>query len=556
MTYAEASKYDYGSWKNSAYTGTRIPTFEEFIILCKRIGLHPYIELKQNGAYSQVQIQSLVSMVKKCGMAGKVTWISFASSYPEYVKAADPSARLGFLVSSVTAAVITTAQGLQTDTNEVFIDSSDYDADAVSRCQEAGLPLEIWTINNSTTIQNMDAYITGVTSDSLIAGKILHDAGMVYDYGITAVSLTGISAEYTGGNVPVGTPLSELMGISVTGYYSDGSAGAVTGYTLSGTITEGNNVITVSYDGFTATFTVTGVAGSGGEIEKTLTSISATYSGGDVAVGTDVTALSGVTVTAYYDDGTSETVTGYTLSGTIAEGENTVTVTYEGETTTFVVTDVDVVNAPVVNLSFADEHENVIPNIGTGGNQYDATVVDYNGTHVSSENGLILNGHAYANVAYRLPGNGSWTICVRGAFTTLNDTKYQRLFRTDKDMPSVFHTYDGGQDGVAAKLSGQLGATAESDKVSIAYTSVYIPETESDSTQEHAYVFVGDADSGLIRFYLDGELMASQAIISISNTVIGVGDNDQAKTYYADTITITDFRIWDTALSAEEVAAL
>jgi hypothetical protein len=78
----------------------------------------------------------------------------------------------------------------------------------------------------------------------------------------------------------------------------------------------------------------------GPEVPVTLTSISATYSGGDVAVGTDVTALSGVTVTAYYDDGTSETVTGYTLSGTIGEGENTITVTYEGVATTISVTGV------------------------------------------------------------------------------------------------------------------------------------------------------------------------------------------------------------------------
>ncbi len=76
------------------------------------------------------------------------------------------------------------------------------------------------------------------------------------------------------------------------------------------------------------------------EPEKTLSSISATYSGGDVAVGTAVTALTGIVVTAHYSDGTSETVTGYTLSGTIAEGSNTVTVSYGGKTTTFSVTGV------------------------------------------------------------------------------------------------------------------------------------------------------------------------------------------------------------------------
>ena len=71
-----------------------------------------------------------------------------------------------------------------------------------------------------------------------------------------------------------------------------------------------------------------------------LTSISAVYSGGDVAVGTAVTDLTGIVVTAHYSDGSTETVTGYTMSGEIAEGENTVTVSYSGKTATFTVTGV------------------------------------------------------------------------------------------------------------------------------------------------------------------------------------------------------------------------
>jgi hypothetical protein len=74
--------------------------------------------------------------------------------------------------------------------------------------------------------------------------------------------------------------------------------------------------------------------------EKTLTSISATYTGVDVVVGTAVTALTGIVVTAHYSDGSTATVTGYTLSGTIAEGSNTITVSYGGKTTTFTVTGV------------------------------------------------------------------------------------------------------------------------------------------------------------------------------------------------------------------------
>ena len=69
----------------------------------------------------------------------------------------------------------------------------------------------------------------------------------------------------------------------------------------------------------------------------TLTDITATYTGGSVAINTDVNSLkSNVTVTAKYSDNTSKTLNAadYSLSGDLsASGQKTVTVTYEGETT-------------------------------------------------------------------------------------------------------------------------------------------------------------------------------------------------------------------------------
>lgn len=84
-----------------------------------------------------------------------------------------------------------------------------------------------------------------------------------------AVTLTSISATYSGGPVPAGTAVSALSGIVVTAHYSNGSTASVGGYILSGTIKEGSNIITVTYQGKTATFTVTGVAESGGDEETT-----------------------------------------------------------------------------------------------------------------------------------------------------------------------------------------------------------------------------------------------------------------------------------------------
>lgn len=180
MTYSKVSQYDFGSWFSSEYTGVKIPTFTQFITLCKRLGLHPYIELKSNGSYTQEQITQIVNEVKKCGMEGKVTYISFSSAFLEYVKNADTSARLGYLISTLTDDALSGALALKTETNEVFMDLklANLKSSHITSCMTNNLPLEVWTVNTESEILGMSPYITGVTSDSLIAGKVLYDASI------------------------------------------------------------------------------------------------------------------------------------------------------------------------------------------------------------------------------------------------------------------------------------------------------------------------------------------------------------------------------------------
>lgn len=71
-----------------------------------------------------------------------------------------------------------------------------------------------------------------------------------------------------------------------------------------------------------------------------LSSITATYTQSGTVYDTDTldSLKSDLVVTANYEDGTSSAVTDYTLSGTLAEGTSTITVTYGGKTATFSVT--------------------------------------------------------------------------------------------------------------------------------------------------------------------------------------------------------------------------
>ena len=71
-----------------------------------------------------------------------------------------------------------------------------------------------------------------------------------------------------------------------------------------------------------------------------LVSISAVYTQSGTVYDTDTldSLKDDLVVTAHYSDQTTETVTTYTLSGTLTEGTSTVTVAYSGKTTTFNVT--------------------------------------------------------------------------------------------------------------------------------------------------------------------------------------------------------------------------
>lgn len=179
LTFAQVRQYDFGSWKSAAYTGTQIPSLEEFLLLCKRIMLHPYIELKDSATYTEAQIQGIVDMVRDCGMRGKVTYISFSATYLGYVKDYDDEARLGYVANANTSH-LSTVQALQTGKNDVFYNVNYTTVTSAIRevYAAAGIPMEVWTVNSESAILDMDPYISGIASDSLMAGKVLFEAEM------------------------------------------------------------------------------------------------------------------------------------------------------------------------------------------------------------------------------------------------------------------------------------------------------------------------------------------------------------------------------------------
>ena len=167
ITYAETQEYDFGIWKDASYAGTKMPTFEEFIVICKKLGLHPYIEIKNEIQYTDEQMQSLFEIVKKYGMETRCTWISFAFRYLVMVKKAIPCARIGYIVSTISDKRVIEAENLKTQYNESFLDAniSNLTSETLALVKNKDIPLEVYSINTESAMLQIDNYISGVTSD-------------------------------------------------------------------------------------------------------------------------------------------------------------------------------------------------------------------------------------------------------------------------------------------------------------------------------------------------------------------------------------------------------
>ena len=304
--------------------------------------------------------------------------------------------------------------------------------------------------------------------------------------------------------------------------------------------------------------------------EKTLTSISAIYSGGNVPVGTAVTALTGIVVTAHYSDGSTATVTGYTLSGTISEGSNTVTVSYGGKTTTFVVTGIaaEEPDVPIETYTVTNNLTNCASNNNSAsinkGSTYTATITANDGYTLDGASiSVVVNGEDITDMAYRsgvitvnnVIGNLVITVVavevVAEEVTLLKSITGDGASWIDTEvLPETTHRYE-----ISATLSETASDTTQEYfigcdmyNVGAAYGSFYLAgksvsaingmlnrnvftnigswnHTEGNSlTNKQAYFVIKDGEQ---KIYLDAEYTTQQTALTNGTTVWGSGSNTE-----------------------------
>lgn len=258
----------------------------------------------------------------------------------------------------------------------------------------------------------------------------------LYDALYPGATIVSIQADYTQtGTVYPTASLDDLRNdLVVNAIYDNGSVVPVISYTLSGTLEEGTSTITVTYEGFTDTFDVEVTAA------PTLSSISAVYTQSGTVYDTDSldSLKADLVVTATYNDSSSETVPAddYTLSGTLAEGTSTITVSFGGQTTTFNVT-------VSLNWTFAWDYSMGLPN------NNGMTLTNSSGTISLESNGLSVAtaNNSTSNVIYK--------------YDNVTSQAWQKVISELVFEVKAFTAQSGGGVRCYAGLGGAGGSTAK-----------------------------------------------------------------------------------------------
>ena len=275
-----------------------------------------------------------------------------------------------------------------------------------------------WVSSDTSVATVVNGLVTAVGYGSATitasAGNLTAQCSVV----IAQATVTSISAVYTPSGSIYETDIPALDTLKndlvVTAHWSNGTTSTVTDYALSGTLSAGSNTVTVSYGGQTTTITVTVVA---------LSSISAVYTqSGTVYTTTSLDDLKAdLVVTATFADSTTQTVTGYTLSGTLTEGTSTITVSYAGKTTTFNVTVTETALYPIRDISEMAVSSDIKLSVSNGNHIVLKTTSNSRTCYIySSYVKPTYNPGFIANELFSLPAGATYEIKVKNISYTGN----------------------------------------------------------------------------------------------------------------------------------------
>lgn len=192
-SFEQVRRLDFGRWKGKRWKNTRIPTFAEFLSVCRRYHLAPYVELKT--ALTGAQARNLLRVCKTYGI--RPTWIGFRAQALQQISAVDKRARLGLLWDwDVSDNAVQTVKNLQNGKNEVFLDVN-WNKLSEHTCNlllMRGIVFEAYTVDgrlDELRRFGVSRVTTNRVTPRMLAGRAIRREGMRWT---NSYSATGASA--------------------------------------------------------------------------------------------------------------------------------------------------------------------------------------------------------------------------------------------------------------------------------------------------------------------------------------------------------------------------
>ena len=158
----------------------KILTFEEWLILMKKIGLEPFVDIKLN--LTAEQCLQAMSIVRKHGLLDKVTWCTNNHITLQGLRAAYPMTRLALL--GWTTANANYVIENRPDLTVLYPQSTKVTAEVVENAHNSGVGIECW---------HCDYSLYGFTTEDAILAEIER----VLELGVTGICLdTYLPCEY------------------------------------------------------------------------------------------------------------------------------------------------------------------------------------------------------------------------------------------------------------------------------------------------------------------------------------------------------------------------
>ena len=171
LTYEEASAYDYGIWKDPSYSGQKLMTIEDCVLLAKTLGLRLHLDRSWQMDETKLEIVAQILDKHHFNKPENILWyVDEGAATIERIRNRYPDARLYILhFNDITDGAINLAKQYDADDARCIIFAKAGTATSEAQLQkalDAGCEVHMWGTDNLTTSQLSDLIKKGVSGIS------------------------------------------------------------------------------------------------------------------------------------------------------------------------------------------------------------------------------------------------------------------------------------------------------------------------------------------------------------------------------------------------------